>query len=264
MLALYLSGTYKVKLIDCDVENPNCHIFFDKRDTVDKKLCVFQPVIDMNLCNFCGKCQDVCQFNCLLVLDDDVMFFPNLCHPCKGCQFICPQKAISAGQRYIGDIKSFDTSSENLSVVYGLLNIGEARATPIIQELKSREDNCDINIYDSPPGAACPTVDTIKDSDMVMLVTEPTPFGLYDLKIAWCITKKLGLDSAIIINRSNGKDEIIDDFARESGTPVVTRIPYSRQFAENYSSGTIDPDFFPGPLKKIMDFLKNRLPAETL
>ncbi len=256
LLSILLAKEYKVQLIDCDVENPDCHLFFRNKPDSQEEVNVFYPVIDLKKCTFCGKCQQVCEYNCLLVMKDNVMFFKELCHPCKGCLFVCPEGAVSEGRRRVGDIFRY-SGDKNIYFDYAVMDVGEARANPLIEELKNNlRDDVDFIIFDSPPGANCPMVEAVKDTDYVVLVTEPTPFGLYDLRIARSVVKKLGIPCGILINRSEGDDEIIENFADKEGVDIILRIPFSREFAFYYSKGIIKEKFFPEVEKKMAEYFK--------
>ncbi|MFH1415391.1 MAG: ATP-binding protein [Elusimicrobiota bacterium] len=256
LLSRILSKKYKVQLVDCDVENPDCHLFFNREPDKHKEVNVFYPVIDKQKCTFCGKCQQVCEYHCLLVMKDNVMFFPELCHPCKGCLLACPEKAITEGKRCVGEEFSYK-EDKNIFFDYAVMNVGEARANPLIGELKTRvRNNVDYVIYDSPPGANCPMVEAVKDTDYVVLVTEPTPFGLYDLRIAWSVVKKLGIPAGIVINRSESDDRLIEDFADKEALEIILRIPFSREFASYYSKGIIKEKYFPEQEKRILKYFE--------
>ncbi|MFC2060982.1 AAA family ATPase [Elusimicrobiota bacterium] len=256
LLSYVLSEHHKVQLVDCDVENPDCHLFFNKNPDMHEEVNVFYPVIDQEKCTFCGKCQQVCEYNCLLVMKDNVMFFKELCHPCKGCLVVCPEKAITEGKRCVGEKFSYK-EHKNIFFDYAVMNVGEARANPLIEELKTGiKDNVDFVIYDSPPGANCPMVEAVKDTDYVALVTEPTPFGLYDLKIAWSVIKKLDIPCGVIINRSEGDDGLIEDFADKEALDIILRIPFSREFASYYSKGIIKRKYFPEQEKRILKYFE--------
>ncbi len=252
MLSRLLSKKFKVRLLDCDVENPDCHIFFSDAPTEKEEVCVFYPEVDTEKCNCCGRCQQVCEFNCLFVMKDRLMFFGELCHSCRGCKLVCPQGAISEGSRPVG--KLFNSKVEkNLHLDYALMNVGEARATPLIEKLKKNlKSGADYAIFDSPPGASCPMAETVAGCNYAVLVAEPTPFGIYDLKIAAKVVKKLGVPCGIVINRSGGEDKIIDNFARQKKINILFRIPYSRKFSCYYSKGVIKENFFPGLADKII------------
>ena len=257
ILSKVLSENYKIQLVDCDVEEPNCHLFLNCSGKVEEEaVTTFTPEIDLNICDFCGKCVDVCEYKALLIAGKKFLKFNELCHPCKGCMLVCPKKAISDGARKIG-MKFSGTVNENIYFTYAKMNVGEARAVGPISELKrDLKKDVDFVVLDSPPGASCPVVEVLKGIDFVVLVTEPTPFGFYDLKIACSLVKKLGIPFGIVINQSDGKDDIIEKFAVEERIEIIKRIPFSLEFAEKYSEGIIDVNFFPDLKTSILDFVK--------
>ncbi|MBN2406323.1 MAG: ATP-binding protein [Elusimicrobia bacterium] len=246
MLARALGENHRVGIIDCDVENPNCHLFFGSGIEEKRDIEVFFPDINPEKCVYCGRCQEVCAFNSLIVLKDKVMFFPEMCHPCRGCLLACPAGAVGEGKRKVGELIILK-ETDGIRLVYGIMNVGEARSIPLIDSVK--KESCagaDYIVLDCPPGAACPMVASVKGSDYVILVTEPTPFGLYDLKIAAEAVGKLGIPSGIVINRSGARDHMIEEYAAAAGMPVLLKIPFSRKFAEDYSRGSINTRAFEG------------------
>ncbi|NLB34592.1 MAG: P-loop NTPase [Elusimicrobia bacterium] len=254
MLSQLLSKDKKVRLLDSDVENPDCHLLLDVVEQKSREINVFKPLIDLEKCTFCGKCQEVCEFNCLLVMPKDVMYFKELCHPCRGCLLVCPEGAISEGERKVGYLHT-GKINENFYFDYAIMDVGEARANPLIEELKEGiVGDEDYVIIDAPPGANCPMVEAVRDSDYTVLVTEPTPFGLYDLKIAVGVLGELGLKCGIVINRSEEDDGIIEDYAESAGLEIIAKIPFSREFASLYSKGIIEENFFPGLADDLLEF----------
>jgi len=245
ILAGLLSADKKLRLLDSDVENPDCHLFLDAGEQNSRDVTVFMPEIDLKKCSFCGKCQKVCEYNCLLVMEKDVMYFKELCHPCRGCLLVCPEGAVSEGRRRVGELHT-GKISENFYFDYAIMDVGEARANPLIEELKKEiKGDEDYVIIDSPPGANCPMVEAVRGADYVILVTEPTPFGLYDLKIAAGVVGELGIPCGVIINRSGEDDSIIEEYAETEDFDIITKIPFSREFASLYSGGIIDENYFP-------------------
>lgn len=231
-LAMALSvGQY----IDCDVEEPNGAIFLKPK--LEKKIPVKVPVpkIDLAKCNFCGLCAQACQFNAIAVTKDQVLFFPEICHHCGACSLACPLGAIEEVGRTIGVIEA----NEDETFLQGKLNVGEPITIPILVELKKRIKKKGPVILDSPPGASCSVVETIADSDYCLLVTEPTPFGLHDIKIAVKLAEKMGIPFGIILNKATPDNTSIHDFCREEGIGLMMEIPYSREIAEDYSKGIL-------------------------
>lgn len=239
-LAYLLSQTYKnVCLLDCDVEEPNCHIFLKPEFNFSEPVYVPIPKIDVEKCIKCGKCAEVCQYNALAFVKEKVLVFPELCHGCGNCKLICPANAISESGREVGVVESGIASDFNF--IHGKSRIGEAMSPPLIKAVKKHADlkDFDMQILDCPPGTSCPVIAAVTDSDFVFMVTEPTPFGLYDLRLAVDVMRKIGLPFGVIINRSGENDILIEDYAREEGIDILTRIPDSRAIAECYSRGEL-------------------------
>jgi len=257
LLSKILSEKYRVHLVDCDVEEPNCYLFLKSAKSFNrKKIHVFTPVIDLEKCDFCGKCTQVCKFRALILINRSFLKFNELCHACKGCMLVCPKKAISEGKREVGEMLTREISPK-IFFSYARMNVSEARATPLISHLKTNlRDDVDFTVFDSPPGASCPVVEVVRDADFVVLVTEPTPFGLFDLKIAWQVIKELKKKAAIVINKSGKNDSIIENFAKKENIEIFLKIPFSIEFARQYSSGKISLNFFPEVEKKVLDFFK--------
>ena len=236
-IATNLAVSNNITLFDCDVEEPNAHLFFDIKLQKVEDVCLKIPIIDEKKCTLCGKCSKFCQYNAIAVLPSHVLFFPELCHGCSGCKLICPEGAISEGERSIGVIEKGTVNK--IDFYRGILNIGEAMATPIIKALKKRIKESKDVILDSPPGNACPMIETIKDVDYCILVTEPTPFGLYDLKLAVDIVKKFNLPFGVIINKDGIGNKGVEKYCMEEGIEILMKIPYSREIASLYSKGKL-------------------------
>ena len=224
-----------VQLMDCDVENPNDHLFLGKALDVVEPVNLIVPQIDKTKCTNCGKCSDFCRYNALVTFKHDTLFFPEMCHGCGGCTLVCPEKAITETSRPIGKI--FKKSVGNIDFWSGLLNIGEPMATPVIKHLKTHLDYSKPAILDSPPGTACPVIETISDADFVILVTEPTPFGLHDLKLAIDVVKLLGKPFGVIVNRMGSGDDRIQAYCLEKNVEILMEIPQSQEIAKLYSKG---------------------------
>ena len=237
-LAWILSKQYKnVYLLDCDVEEPNCHIFLKPELQEVKKVFLPVPEINSDLCIGCGKCSNLCEFNALACIKDKIIVFPELCHGCGGCMLVCPVKSIHETGREVGVIE--EGKIDNLNFIHGKLRIGEAMSPPLIKEVKRCLNNSQIQILDCPPGTSCPVISAISDTDFVILVTEPTPFGLYDLKLAVDMVKKMGLPFGIVINKSGSNDYLIEEYANIEQIEIMAKIPDDRLIAEAYSRGEI-------------------------
>ncbi|MDO9537929.1 MAG: ATP-binding protein [Thermoplasmata archaeon] len=231
-LALSLEN---VQLMDCDVENPNCHLFLAKSLEEVEPVNLRVPVIDKAICTNCGKCGDFCRYNALVTFKQDTLFFPEMCHGCGGCTLVCPENAISEVLRPIGKI--YRASVGNLDFWSGLLNIGEPMATPVIKRLKSHLDETKTTILDSPPGTACPVIETMNGADFVILVTEPTPFGLHDLKLAVEVVRILDIPFGVIVNRVGVGDNRVQEYCKAQSIKILLEIPQDRHIASLYSDG---------------------------
>jgi len=224
-----------VNFIDCDVEEPNAHILLHPK--IDERIEVFRkiPKVDLERCNFCGKCAEFCEFNALAVLKDNVIVFPELCHACGGCGIACPEDAIDEEMIPTGILER-GRCEDGIRFASGSLNVGEPMAPPLINVVKEEiKDGC-INIIDAPPGTACPMVSSVHGSDYCILVTEPNPFGLHDLRMAVDALRTLKMNFGVVINKS-GDDKIIEDFCSDEEIPILMRVPYDRHIAELYSRG---------------------------
>ena len=226
---------YSVTYADSDVEEPNGHLFLKPRWTENLRVAVKNPWVDHDRCTFCGLCSEECRFNALAVTADKVLVFPSLCHGCGACYYICPEDAITEVDRFIGQINIGRT--EKLDVCEGRLDVGEAMAPPVTRELKRVMPVSEISIIDSPPGSSCPVIEAIKETDFVVLVTEPTPFGLNDLRIAVDMVRTLGLEFGVVINRSDIGDDRVEKYCREEKVDILENIPFDRVIAVASSRG---------------------------
>ena len=240
---LALSLKADVNLLDCDVEEPNAHLFI--KPAIDKvePVSTFIPEIDDAKCNLCRKCTDICRFSALAIAGKSVLVFPEMCHSCEGCIEVCPEGAIVASSRELGDMES--GSRGELGFYAGRLRVGEAMSPPLIKKVRSKEREREITIIDAPPGTSCPVIAAMKDSDFVLMVTEPTPFGLHDLKLAVEAVKTLGIPSGLVINRADMGDGGVKEYAEEENIPVLLEIPFERKIAEAYSRGIPIVEAFP-------------------
>jgi len=221
--------------IDCDVEEPNGFLFLHPRIAESQEVAVLVPEVDQNSCALCGACAKICQFNAIAVTKKRVLVFPELCHHCGACALACQPYAITEIERPIGVIEN-DAAGR---FIQGRLKIGEPVGIPIISALKKRINPNRTAVLDCSPGASCAVVRSIEGSDYALLVTEPTPFGLHDLKIAAELVKKMGIRAGVVLNKAGSYDQLIDDYCNQDGLPVLMKIPYSREIAENYSQGIL-------------------------
>ncbi len=243
-LAAALSKKGKdVVYLDCDVEEPNGRIFLKPLINSKSRVSVLVPRIDLDKCTFCGECAEICEFNALAVLKDNVMVFDSLCHNCGGCYHICPENAIKEVPRDIGEIQS--GSSNGLKFAEGRLTIGEAQAPPVTKQLKKDMPPAEITIIDAPPGTSCPVIEAVSDTDYLILVSEPTPFGLNDLKLAVGMARELRLPFAVVINRSDLGDDLTVDYCRKEDIEILLQIPFDQKIAKAYSEGRMACDISP-------------------
>lgn len=235
--SLASSGISRVTLADCDVEEPNAYLFFPERTLLERKECqVPVPVIDEARCTHCGKCSEICTYHALAVLPETVLLFPELCHGCGACTLVCPEKAVSECSRSVGEI--FRAQSGDVEIIWGELRLGEARTTPLIKAVKS-EAGGETVIVDCPPGTSCSLVESVRGTDFCLLVTEPTPFGLYDLDIALKVLEKMKVPRAVLVNKSGMGDRKVYEYLEKRNIPLLMEIPLDRRIAELYSRGEI-------------------------
>jgi MinD superfamily P-loop ATPase len=231
------------QLLDCDVEEPNAHLFI--RPELEKTISVGMsvPEVDEQKCTHCGQCAEICQYKAIVVIGETVLPFHELCHGCGGCMLVCPEKAITEGTRELGTI---ETGHRNgLEFVHGILRVGEAMAPPLIRKVRTFAKPDRVTIIDAPPGTSCPVIAAIKGADFVLLVTEPTPFGLHDLKLAVGAVRILELPCGLIINRSDMGDDRVREYAGAEAIPILMEIPFDRKLAESYSKGGLLVDVRP-------------------
>ena len=246
-LALAKDKGKNVKFLDCDVEEPNAHLFLKPVITRSESVEIPVPKIDDKKCNYCGKCAEVCVFNAIAVTKNKVLVFPGLCHGCGACRLFCPEKAITEEGNEIGILEEGKAGSINFT--HGRLNIGEPMAPPIIKKIKkkSKEDysgnkdnnitNHHITLIDAPPGTSCPVIESIKGSDYTILVTEPTPFGLHDLVLAVEVLQKLEIPHGVVLNKCDIGDHKVEEYCKKNDIPLLLSIPLDREIAVAYSRG---------------------------
>ncbi len=233
-LAVSVDGP--VQFLDCDVEEPNAHLFL--HPTIDESKTVSTPVpkIDPDRCNQCRKCMDICRFRAITVIGDMVLTFPELCHSCGGCMAVCPEGAITEIGRELGVLEM--GHRDGIAFIHGRMRVGEAMAPPLIRRVREGSSATDgLTLIDAPPGTSCPVIAAMKDADFVLLVTEPTPFGLHDLELAVEAVKILKIPMGLVINRSDMGDDRVKAYAQRESLPILMEIPFDRQIAECYSRG---------------------------
>ena len=235
--SLALSLPEGVQYLDCDVEAPNAHIFLNPRWEQEIPTGLVVPRVDETVCTACGECNRVCEFKAIVVIVDKVLVFDELCHGCGACTYICPVDAITEIEKPIGVIRK-GSAMNGIHFLQGLLNIGEPMATPIIRKLKKEADpSAKITLRDAPPGTSCPVIESVEGSDFTILVTEPTPFGLNDLKLAVGVGRELNVPMGVIINRADAGDDRVHRYCEAENLPILLEIPLKREIARGYADG---------------------------
>ena len=256
-LARSLKDKYKVQLLDCDVEEPNDHIFLKPTITRSEAVLIPVPKVDEGKCTYCGKCAEVCAFHAIAVLGEHVLTFSQLCHGCGACSYLCPEKAISEESREAGVVEW--GNSDGVEFTHGKLTIGEAMAPPVIREVKEQANKEGIVIIDVPPGTSCPVVEAVKDSDFCLLVTEPTPFGLNDFVLAVETVRELDIPCGVVLNRAGVGDKKVEEYCQKENIPILLTIPLDTEIARLYSRGITLVEGIPqwrGSFLKLFDRIK--------
>jgi MinD superfamily P-loop ATPase len=251
-----------VQLLDCDVEEPNDHLFLGapagERETVSIPI----PAVDESLCDACGECGRICEYHAIVSFGSKPLVFPELCHGCGGCSAVCPTRAISETGRRIGVVETMHAG--DITLVQGRLDVGSAMAPPLIRAVKARLREGTPAILDAPPGTSCPVIAAIRGADRVVLVTEPTPFGLHDLTLAVEMVRELGMPFGVVVNRVGIGDDRVHAYCAREGIPILLEIPDDRRIAEAYSRGELVVDALPeyrSLFSGLLDRLEVRRPA---
>jgi MinD superfamily P-loop ATPase len=231
--------------VDLDVEEPNLHLFLRPGIEESATTCMEVPVVDESKCSLCGACSELCQFKAISLMGTMLLTFPEMCHGCGGCFAVCPERALSPGKRELGEISRGRVNGTLF--LMGRLRVGEAISPPFMRQVKSRlKDIIGANgrdaIVDAPPGVSCPAVTAVIDSDVIVLVTEPTPFGFYDFKLAWEAFSPLGKPMGVVVNRAGIGNGDVYRFCEEKGIPLLAEIPFERAIAEAYARGAVIAD----------------------
>lgn len=226
-----------VRLFDCDVEEPNAHLFLAGVARGEESVTVSFPEVDDLLCDGCGECSRFCQFHGIAMIGTKPLVFPEMCHGCGGCAMVCPKQAIRERERRIGVIETFLT--DGITLTQGRLDIGVALAPPLVRAVKARIPEGVSSIIDAPPGTSCPVVAALRGADLVLLVTEPTPFGLHDLKLAVEVVRKLAIPFGVVVNRVGAGDDRVHEYCRTQRIPILLEVPDDRRIAEAYSRGDL-------------------------
>jgi MinD superfamily P-loop ATPase len=233
----------QVCLLDCDVEEPNDHLFLRGTKTGEEVVSIPVPQVDEERCDGCGECGKFCAYHAIVSFGAAPLIFPEMCHGCGGCAQICPRWAIREVPRRIGVVESLQ--AQDITLIQGRLDIGRSMAPPLIRAVKAHLSNGRPAILDAPPGTSCPVITTIRDADFVVLVTEPTPFGLHDLNLAVEMVRELRISCGVVINRVGIGDERVHRFCEQQSLPILLEIPEDRRIAEAYSRGELVVDALP-------------------
>jgi MinD superfamily P-loop ATPase len=265
------TGGESVTYLDCDVEEPDGHIFLSPEIVSRRRVTIPVPQVDESLCSGCGLCAQFCEFKAIVSIPDRVLTFHELCHGCGGCTLLCPDSAISEAPREIGSIETGRVETDragkhseqgNLTFVHGILDVGMALSPPVIRAVKEHLGDSGLSVIDAPPGAACPMVEAVRHADYVVLVAEPTPFGLHDLDITMKVTNELGLPAGVVINRSGLGGDGVERYCRREGVDVLARFPDDRRIAEIYSTGGLvaaELPWFREHCEALLDALRCRI-----
>jgi len=257
-VGLALAATESVVLMDCDVEEPNGHLFLHPIFRTRENITLPVPVVDDSRCDGCSACRKMCQFGAIAILKGKAHVFSSLCHSCGGCALVCPKQAIHEEPRELGFVEEGD--SGNVRFVRGTLNVGQPLAPAVIRAVKRRAGMAKIALIDSPPGTACAMVAAVRGSDEVLLVTEPTPFGLHDLKLAVSTVRALGIPLRVIINRAESEEDLVSRWCFGANIEICLRIPGDRRIAEAYSRGEPITQAAPSLIDAFRGLLARRAP----
>lgn len=245
-----------VQLLDCDVEEPNDHLFLQGTPQHAEIANIPIPEVDESLCDGCGECARLCEFHAIVSFGTTPLIFPELCHGCGGCTKVCPQAAIHEVDKRMGVVETLRDG--NITLIQGLLDVGVAMAPPLIRAVKARLQEGTPSILDASPGTSCPVVTTVRNADFVLLVTEPTPFGLNDLRLAVEMLRELKLPFGVVVNRVGIGDDRVHAFCKEEDIPILAQIPDDRRIAEAYSRGQLIVDALP-EYREIFDSLLGKI-----
>ena len=245
-----------VHLLDCDVEEPNANLFLRGSLLKEETVSILIPKVNPVRCDACGDCSDFCEFNAIVMAGKKVLVFPELCHSCGGCALVCTKRAIREVESRIGTIETLQAG--DITLVQGRLDIGVSSAPPLVEKVKNRIQSDRHAILDAPPGTSCPVVATLRGTDYVLLVTEPTPFGLHDLKLAVAMVRQIDIPFGVIINRNGIGDDRVHQYCLRESIPLLLEIPDDRRIAEAYSRGEILVDALP-EYRMLFEQLRDRL-----
>ncbi|MBD3402699.1 P-loop NTPase [candidate division GN15 bacterium] len=240
---------------DCDVEEPNGHLFLNVRPEERREVSVSVPEVLTERCTGCGECADVCEFNAIAMLGPQPTVFPSLCHSCGACIELCPESALVDKPRPVGYIRSGDAAP--VDFVGGCLNVGEHQAPPVTKAVLQSLPGDRIMIVDAPPGTSCPVIESVREADYVVLVTEPTPFGLNDLSLACDMLLMLGRPFGVVINRAEPGENPVRTYCEQHRIPILLEIPFDRSIAETYAVGQLRVDVDPAFEQRMLDLYRS-------
>ncbi len=244
-----------VHFLDCDTEEPDAHFYLKPLWAFEREVRVPVPVmVAEDRCDGCGRCADFCKYNAIVVIKGQVMLFPELCHGCGGCTLACPPRCLAQSKRRVGVVRAGHRG--NITLLQGLLDIGEPMSVPIVKQLKESIEYGVLTVIDSPPGTGCAMLAAVAESDYCILVTEPSPFGKHDLELAHAVASELGLRHGVVINKSSEYDPLIEDYCAEAGIKLLGKIPYKRSIAQSCSRGDILPEVAPSARDRLLHILE--------
>ncbi|MDN5363482.1 MAG: hypothetical protein PWQ91_543 [Eubacteriales bacterium] len=259
-LAISLKNRMPVALLDCDVEEPNAHLFLTPEIREKEPVTLPVPAIDQEKCTHCGICTRVCAYHAMADLGKKILVFEELCHGCGGCSLLCPAGAITEIHKEIGFVHR--GTAKDIEFIQGTLMIGSVFAPSVIKKVKSRISKGKLIIIDSPPGTSCPMINAVYGADYCVLVTEPTPFGLNDLKLAVGVVRELGIPFGVVINRAGTGNDKVEKYLQEQGIPLLMKIPFDRRYAACYARGRLLVEEFP-EIKQLFDNLWNAIERQV-
>ncbi len=245
-----------VTVVDLDVEEPNLHLFLKPEITGRRSAVLETPTADETKCTACRACVEICQFKAISLLGETLLLFPEMCHGCGGCLAVCPEGALTPGARELGEV--LWGRAGRIGFVMGRLRIGEAMSPPLMRRVRAKLDELQAQepsdvIIDAPPGTSCPAMNAVEGADAIVLVTEPTPFGLFDLRLARQAFAQLEKPMAVVVNRAGLGDDALATYCRAAGLPILAEIPFDRAAAEAYADGRIIAQARPGYAKLFSD-----------
>lgn len=235
-LAFALQNILSVRVLDCDVEEPNAHLFLQPDIIIEEEVTLPIPEVDTTKCDGCSKCSQFCAYNAIAVAGGKVITFPEMCHGCGGCILVCHTGALKEKPHRIGIVAS--GKADQITFAHGRVDVGVPLAPPVIKAVKKHTGSEEAVLIDAPPGTSCPVVAAVKDTDFCLLVTEPTPFGLNDLKLAVGMTREMNIPTGVVINRFMEDYKLVTDYCRQEQIPVLLKIPFAKQYAAAYARGS--------------------------